>query len=117
MASILIVSTPKGQAPLWVREAWVGLSLPTWDYKGSRPYLGSSVLSGPKGVLGSMLSLLLGKTIGVEGYHVRSVDAVRLLELAHPKAAEWWRTNTPHLLKGGQAFVFDEAACRLETQT
>ena len=35
MASILIVSTPKGQAPLWVREAWRTVAeaddLPTRD--------------------------------------------------------------------------------------
>lgn len=46
---IRIVQPPAGEAPLWVREAWVGIALPVIRGSSLRNYQGVGVLSGPKG--------------------------------------------------------------------
>ena len=59
---IRIVRTPPGEAPLWVREKWVGLELPlaSGDY-GPRHAYTSGVLSGPSNRLIALVRLLLGR--------------------------------------------------------
>src|SRR5580704_4538322 len=41
-----IIAVPPGEAPLWVREKWVGLELPVAQ-RQSRKFLTSGVLSAP----------------------------------------------------------------------
>jgi hypothetical protein len=52
-----------------------------------------------------------GRTIPICGYLVRADRAIELLSASAPAAADWWRENTPHLLRG--ILIFDEKACRL----
>ena len=40
--------------------------------------------------------------------------AMNLLESSNPAAAEWWRTNTPHLFEPEGVLLFDEACCAAE---
>ena len=46
--TVRIVAVPPGEAPLWVREQWVGLDLPVARYSGHRKFLGLGVLSMPR---------------------------------------------------------------------
>src|ERR1700704_3663149 len=103
-----ITSVPPGKAPLWVRERWVGLSLPLAH--ASPIYLPTSgVLSGPKGFLSGVGALLTGKLKGQRGFVVEARAAIDALAQSSPEAAQWWRENTPHLLKGSRRLVFPEA--------
>jgi hypothetical protein len=45
---------------------------------------------------------------------VDALTAFGRLETVNPSAAEWWRTNTPHLLKRGRILFFDEECCVVE---
>lgn len=102
-----ITSVPSGEAPLWVREQWVGLKLPLAQRKATPlTLLTSGVLSGPRNLLSCLLALLTGKLERQSGFLVESRVAVAILALKSPEAAAWWRENTPHQLKPGRQFVF-----------
>jgi len=105
--TLRIVSVPPGEAPLWVREKWVGLRLPL---ALDRPLysLTAGVLSGPKGLLAFFRALLTGKLALKRGFAVETNAALAVLALNHPDAAAWWRENAPHLFKGKRYFVFQE---------
>jgi hypothetical protein len=110
---VKVVGVPRGEAPLWVREKWVGLELPlARPVTRPRTYLTSGVLSGPRTVWLSLLRLVLGRARRAEGFPVETVAAIAILERTAPDAAAWWRTNTPHLLKPRRYFVFDASACQ-----
>ena len=108
---IQIVKAPTGEAPEWVKEAWVGLILPTVPRKGPRTYRGLGVLTGTKTILGGIVSIIRGKTERIEGYSVRVLPSITALESTRPDAASWWRENAPHLLKSNRCFVFNAEAC------
>ena len=38
--TIRIIAAPPGEAPLWVRQKWVGLDLPVARYSGQGRFLG-----------------------------------------------------------------------------
>ena len=76
--AIRILRPPIGEAPLWVREAWVGLELPLADYRRvTIPTVG--VLSGPKTALGEFMANLLGRTAIVEGFLTLITAGCRLV--------------------------------------
>jgi hypothetical protein len=60
---IRIDSTPRGEAPLWVREKWVGLELPLAQLNAepSRVQTGAGVLSGPKNIVAAYIAWLMGR--------------------------------------------------------
>jgi hypothetical protein len=109
---VLIVQPPVGEAPEWVRAAWVGLKLPL-AHGVSVDVPTTGVLRGPKSRLGRFWAALTRATENIDGYIVNAKQAVDLLATTNPAAADWWRTNAPHVLDGRQAFMFDSAACRL----
>jgi hypothetical protein len=115
---IRIVSVPPGEAPLWVREKWVGLELPLADNtRRPRDYYGFGVLSAPRtrNWLVIWWWALRGRG-GLErhtGYAVNADEAVRRLEITAPNAAAWWRETVPHLLGPRQKFVFAESVCQI----
>ena len=111
MSSVRIIAAALGEAPLWVRQAWVGLDLPTIR-PDSRTYCGAGVLSGPKTLWAFFAAWFGGKLFPYQGYTVSALKAVELLDAVRPDAARWWREHTPHLMRRGQAFVFDEPACQ-----
>ncbi len=78
MAHIKIVATPPGQAPLKIREQWVGLSIPVAEN------LPADTVQ--MGVLG-------GKAENPNGYTVETEAAIQELEKKSPEAASWWRQN------------------------
>ena len=107
-----IVATPAGEAPLWVREAWVGMTLPLAPGPNGSEYEVVGVLS--MGRRPSLLGrLLLGPARRrVKGYRVPSGEAVRLLAERHADAAAWWSHNV-HWVECG-VFLFDPPACRVK---
>jgi hypothetical protein len=109
--TVQIVATPAGEAPLWVREAWVGMTLPLSPGPNGSEYCVMGVLS--MGRRPSLLGrLLLGPARRrVTGYRVPSGEAVRRLADHHAEAAAWWRSNVDCLACGD--FVFDAPACRV----
>lgn len=108
--NIKIVQLPIGEAPHWVREAWIGLSLPL-ALKRQRSWKGFGVLSGPHHGLSQVWALVTGKSSKMQGYLVNAKAAVDCLADTHPEAAAWWREHTPGLLNGKRYFVFDTDAC------
>lgn len=106
---IRIKSAPVGEAPLRVREAWIGLCLPLCE-----PGLQADEVSGvlTHRNLGARIRRLFKLSPDkMLGYAVNAKIAVDLLAINRPDAATWWRTNTPDLLRGKSTFLFDLAAC------
>ena len=114
---IRIVSVPPGEAPLWVRERWVGLKLPLAGRDPSpREVFTSGVLSGPRNRLIALLWGLRGWLPRKTGYAVDANEAVRILEQTSPVAAAWWRDNVPRLQHRRRKFLFAPSACEIVTQ-
>ena len=107
---IEIVRRPAGEAPEWVRDAWIGLSLPL-AMAGRQNLRAASVLENSQGFFGWLLLMLSGRTERLEGYVVIAKDAVDILDAHDNRAACWWRENTPQLLDGRQTFLFDVPCC------
>ena len=114
---IRIVSVPPGEAPLWVRERWVGLQLPLAGRDhGPREVLTSGVLSGPRNRLIALWRGLRGQLPRKTGYAVDAIEAVRILEQTSPVAAAWWRDNVPRLQHRRRKFLFAPSACEIVTE-
>src|SRR5258707_291127 len=107
---VTIVHRPIGEAPDWVRDAWIGLRLPVADLK-RKNFVGVGVISGPHNFFLQVWRNVRGRTVRISGYSVNAKAAVDLLSEANPSAAEWWRQNASKLLDGRRNFVFDENAC------
>ncbi|MEG3143503.1 hypothetical protein U1839_02455 [Sphingomonas sp. RT2P30] len=108
---IKIVRRPVGDAPDWVRDAWIGLSLPL-AVKRKRRWRGVGVLSGPRHWLSQLWDPV--KASKIEGYLVNAKTAVDHLADHRPDAAAWWREHTPLLLNGKRYFVIDADSCERE---
>ena len=113
MTSIRIIQPPTGEAPIDVRAAWVGLVLPLAKVRQdpARPRPGFGVLSGSRGWWRQIIACIRGQTEPTKGYVVDVQVAVDSLAHHAPDAARWWQEHAPHLLRPGQLFVFDQAAC------
>ena len=110
-SSLQITQVPPGEAPLWVREQWVGLVLPLAQRRQSPlAFLTSGVVSGPKTGLSRLAALLTGRLKRESGYRVDTQAAVAILAGRRPEAAAWWRENAPHVLRPGRYFVFHRDA-------
>ncbi|AUN32204.1 hypothetical protein [Niveispirillum cyanobacteriorum] len=113
LPAVRIVAVPPGEAPLWVREAWVGLELPLVRYLSSRKFLCAGVLSGSRSRFGWLWDLLRGRTETITGYMIDAALAVDILCASSPAAAAWWRENTPDLLAPKRCFIFHADVCRM----
>lgn len=108
---VTIIARPGGEAPDWVRDAWVGLQLPL-ARQGERNWRGFGVLTGPRGLLPRLWAILRGRTIRRRGYVINARVAVDILSRANPEAAAWWREHRPDLLTGRSGFGFESEVCR-----
>ena len=115
MPSVRIIAVPPGDAPLEVRQAWVGLVLPLPTGIGGLPLRVPvfGVLSAPRSTLGRLWAILTGGTRMVEGYVLDPQECVDILEDHDRKAAMWWREHAPHMLKKGKRFVFPAEVCAM----
>ena len=110
-AIVEIRSVPHGEAPLWVREKWVGLRLPTVLQEGSLVSARTfGVLSGPRSTLAQLWALAIGRTKRESGFVVPVLPALHALEEFSPEAAAWWRENASHMVQPKACFLF-EASC------
>jgi hypothetical protein len=110
VAQVKIVRAPQGEAPDWVREAWVGLVLPLKETQlATLPT--SGVLSGPRSAMGTFWASLTGAPVCTTGYLTHAARAIEILEQAQPKAAAWWREHAPKFLREEAEFLFDAPAC------
>jgi hypothetical protein len=110
MASIRITCVPPGEAPLEIRQAWVGLVLPL-HRKRAGGYFTSGVLSGPRSALAVLRHLLTFRYKIQRGYVVSSQAAIAALEAVNPTAAHWWRDNTRHKVGARRYFLFATECC------
>ena len=111
VGKVRIVQPPIGEAPIWVRQAWVGLELPLAG--NANEFFSFGVLSGPKSWISMIWGLLCGRGQRITGYPVHAGAAVDLLARTNPDAADWWRDNAPYMLRPGRTFLFNEDACSL----
>jgi hypothetical protein len=111
--AVRIVAVPPGEAPLWVRQKWVGLDLPVVRYAAHRKFLAFGVLSIPQSWPAQWAAILRGRAERVAGYAVEAALAVGILAKVNPDAAAWWRENTPHLIAPKRYLVFHEEVCRI----
>ena len=114
---IRIRSVPPGEAPLWVREKWVGLVLPLATPK-NKPVMAltSGVLSGPPNDFVALWRGLLGRLQRQSGYAVYADTALTILERTAPDAAAWWRENVPRARSRERKFLFHASVCELIAQ-
>ena len=111
---IRIVATPPGQAPLWVREKWVGLELPLAPgTERHGHFLSSGVLDGSPTFLGFLGRLFRGRVSVSKGFAVEIGSAITILENKHPDAANWWKANTPDAIRAGRKLLFQTEVCKL----
>ncbi len=88
--TIQILRTPRGEAPEWVRKAWVGCSLSCF----ARQYVDDNT-----GVVSRMVEKRS------EVYIVDQAVAIEALERNAPHAAAWWRSQG--FPQPGKSFSFD----------
>ena len=94
---ILVNKPPLGEAPEWVREAWVGKTV--------------FVLGPAKKTTG--YGVVSGNPVEMEGYSAYGKMAIDKLE---EKAAQWWKDNCPHIFHyNSRLLLFDEDCCKLLT--
>ena len=110
IASVRIVRAPIGEAPLWVREAWIGCELPLRDPR-ERTIPTVGVLSWPRSLLGWILAKWKGRIVVETGYLVDAAIAVDRLSALRPDAADWWRAHCAWALEKKRTFLFDTPAC------
>lgn len=108
---IRIVRRPEGEAPEWVRDAWIGTVLPL---RVADPVtaLSVGVVTGPRTWLGWWWQRLTGQFHRATGYEVIASAAVDILEAQSPAAADWWRDHVAYMLDGQHIFLFDMPACQ-----
>ena len=110
VSGIRIVSAPIGEAPLWVREAWIGCELPLRDPREQTvPTVG--VLSGPRSCIGWIVAKWARRIVRETGYVVDSAVAVKLLSARRLDAADWWHKHCHWAEHAGREFLFDTPAC------
>ena len=110
--AIRIIGVPPGEAPLWVREQWVGLELPLTRQSAPRAYYVYGVLSAPRSWLAQWWGIIRGQAERIPGYAVESAPAVDILAAANPAAAAWWLKHAPHLIGPRRYLLFHEHVCQ-----
>jgi hypothetical protein len=101
-AEIRIIAVPPGEAPLEIREQWVGLILPL---AGGEPCAWQM----------QTLGVLTGELEEEEtiGYAVDFDEALSALAEKSPAAAKWWEENASHLFEENGVLVFHKHVCQL----
>ena len=107
---IEIIRRPLGEAPEWVRDAWIGIRLPILSAR-RHSYYSFGVLSGPTGFFRQLAAMFTGRAEKVDGYAVNALRAIEALDNHNPEASSWWRENAPRFLDGKRNFVFDSHCC------
>lgn len=108
---IRIINTPPGEAPIEIRNGWIGIELPL--AKDGLQNCGTfGVLTGPKTIIGKWLNVLMGRYGRESGYIVEGSTALKLLRDHNHSAASWWVENT-YFDKSGKYMFFHEHVCEV----
>ncbi len=99
MSKIKIVRAPPGQAPDWVRDAWIGVEIPTIKTASRTP----GILIGVNGGRPDSRS--------VGGYEVKLGEAIKVLSMKSPEAAEYWENMFPD--QPDRVLVFAKDVCEM----
>lgn len=99
MKIIRIIGVPSGEAPDWVREAWVGLELPVADPR----MITEDIIIVE--VLTRQLSEIKPR------YPVLVDDALECLERNSHVAAQWWHELYTRRGWSSEIFFFDSEVC------
>jgi hypothetical protein len=110
---VRIIAVPPGEAPLWVREKWVGLKLPLLRWPDTRKLIGFGAVSAPRTYPAQIWALLRGRSQRVYGFVVDAARAVDILDRASPEAAAWWRENAAELILPGRGLIFHAEVCEI----
>jgi hypothetical protein len=97
---ISVKRAPIGEAPLEIRQAWIGVTLPTLESGFPQTTTGYGVLTKSPCV--------------IHGYKVNGRLAVETLARTNPAAAQWWRNNDPQVLEDGRYLIFPVECCTPE---
>jgi hypothetical protein len=97
---IRITAAPPGEAPEFVRRAWVGLELPLVAGQARAERLPA------QGVLSRR------DVYAPPGYAVDGKTAVSILQESHPEVAWWWLENAPDVVAPGYQLVFPAEVCQ-----
>ena len=101
VSKVKILSTPCGEAPEWVRQAWIGLELPLSGFQ-------------PAPVAGAFEGVISRQPVmeGYEGYAVDGRIAVDLLRVKDLAAALWWEKHAPYVLENNVRLIFEKEVCQ-----
>jgi len=110
---VRIIAVPKGEAPDWVREKWVGLELPTFEQiRGPHTLTGWGVVTGPPPTsLEQFDAGYRGRLQVMSGFCVKTTDAIAILNSASPEAAAWWRENFLRSGAFNDFLMFEKECC------
>lgn len=97
MSSIRIIAIPPGEAPRWVRQAWVGMVLQV-----------DEVTAG-----GNQVGVLGGPAQNGDGFSVYATAAFDELYKKDQRALAWWQHNCPHLFRDFARLIFTKSACEV----
>jgi len=112
-SSVRIVAVPPGEAPLWVREKWVGLELPLTRWNSARTMLGFGAVSGPRTWLTQLWAFARGRSQRIYGYAINASRAIEILDRSSPEAAAWWRENAAEFIMPTRYLIFHAEACEI----
>jgi hypothetical protein len=109
---VRIKAVPPGEEPEEMRQCWVGLDLPlVAGDRGPRSVLSFGGISTPRSPLSVIWQFLNERIRTRKCYRVPVDAALAVLEKSHPDAAEWWRSQAPHLIGRGKVFRFVRTVC------
>jgi hypothetical protein len=111
--NVRIISVPPGEAPLWVREKWVGLELPLTRWASPKKFLGFGAVSGPRTYFAQLWALFLGRAERIYGFPVDANRAVEILASSSPEAAAWWRDNAAEFVQPKRYLIFHAEVCQI----
>ena len=101
---IKFISRPDGQAPEWVRDAWIGLIVETPGTSNPNEGIMIGVQGGP----------IEDDDRNIGGYEVNTKEAVTALEKTNPEAALWWKENFP--IEFLNTLVFGKEFCEIVSE-
>jgi hypothetical protein len=114
MRCIEIIATPPGEAPEEFRRSWIGVLIPLpADAQTEQENTGYGVLTGPRSWFPALFPFLHKAKVRWRGYRVCGADAVAALAKRDQSAAEWWKSNAPHVLKKRWHLLFPADVCRI----
>jgi hypothetical protein len=109
--SVRIIAVPPPEKPLWVRQKWVGLTLPLTG--SANTYYGVGVLTGPRTFLAQLWALVRGRSEKIYGFPMDAARAVEILDDVSSEAVAWWRENARELILPKRYLLFHAEVCEI----